>query len=123
MVKPSPQSREYSQTELLNPTQDTAEIAERKDSEEDPTIFSSKYLYALNEWSIIARLIEKEKLLVKQQKDRLWWATKSHLEVFSSSTNTWELGHVVAVLDPWLLLVYDKEAQAACAKWVHRLDC
>jgi len=122
MVKRSPQSREYSQTELLNPTQETVEMAERKDSDEDPTIFSSKYLYALNEWSVIARLIEKENLLLKQQNDRLWWATKSHLEVFSSSTNTWELGTVVAALDPWLLLVYGQEAQAARAKWIHRLD-
>jgi len=121
-VKPSTRGREYSHTELLNSTQDTAIKAERKESYEDTNAFSLKCLYALNEWSIIKKLVEKESQLVNQQKDRLWWTIKSHLEVFSSSTNTWELGNVVAALDPWLLLVYDQEAQAAKAKWIHRLD-
>jgi len=122
-VKPSTKDREYSHSELLNSPQETTVRPERKESHEDANSFSSDCFYALSEWMTIEKLIEKENPLVKQQKDRLWWTTKSHLEVFSSSTNTWALGHVVAVLDPWLLLVYDKEAQAACAKWVHRLDC
>jgi len=121
-VKRSLQNREYSQTELLNSTQESSAKSELKDSEEESSSFSSEHLYALNEWSNISKLVEKESLVVNQQKDRLWWTTKSHLEVFSSSTNTWELGTVIAALDPWLLLVYGQEGQAAIAKWIHRLD-
>jgi len=125
-VKPSTQGREYTHSELLNSAQDTAIRPERKESDEDANSFSSECFYALSEWSTIKKLIEKESQLVKQEKDRLWWTTKSHLEVFSSTTNSWELGKVVAVLDPWILLVYDQEAPPSCekrvAKWVHRLD-
>jgi len=96
----------------------------RKESDGDTTDFSPRadYMYAFNDSSVIAELVEKENKVVKQQEDRLFWAVRSHLEVFSSSTDAWELATVVATLDPWLLLVYGQEAQAARAKWIHRLD-
>jgi len=122
IYKVKPSTQEYSHTEVLNTPQEIPVKPEQKESFEDADAFSSECFYGLSEWSTIKNLIEKESPLVKQEKDRLWWTTKSHLEVFSSSTNTWELGNVVAVLDPWLLLVYDQEAQAARAKWIHRLD-
>lgn len=92
--------------------------------DEESFFFSQRpeYAYALNESSVIEKLAEKENLVVKEQEDRLWWTTKSHLEVFTRSTTTWEMATVVATCDPWLLLVYCKEAQAARAKWIHRLD-
>jgi len=102
----------------------TVPLSSRKESEPESSSFSSRadYMYAFSEATVIKELIEKESLIVKQQEDRLYWATRSILEVFSSSTNTWELATVVATLDPWLLLVYGQEAQAARAKWIHRLD-
>jgi len=122
IYKVKPSTQEYSHTEVLNNPQEIPVEPEQKESYEDANAFSSECFYALSEWSTIKNLIEKESPIVKQENDRLWWTTKSHLEVFSSSTNTWELGNVAAVLDPWLLLVYDQEAQAARAKWIHRLD-
>jgi len=100
-------------------------LAMPEDGDCESSFFSQRpeYAYALNEGSqIIEDLIKKENVVVKQQEDRLWWTTRSHLEVFTRSTSTWELATVVATFDPWLLLVYCQEAQAARAKWIHRLD-
>jgi len=105
-------------------SQDGPPASPQKESDSDVTDFSSRsdYMYAFNDGSVIAELVEKENERVKQQEDRLFWAVRSNLEVFSSSTDAWELATVVATLDPWLLLVYGQEAQAARAKWIHRLD-
>jgi len=78
--------------------------------------------YALNSWSAIGELAEKEALVVKEQKDRLYWTNKSSLGVYCSSTQKWELGKVVSTLDPWLLVVFDQDSHALQSKWVHRLD-
>lgn len=124
-VKPPQVRVRESASEVSLPKQDNATLllATRTESKVeinfDPR---ADYMYALSEWSVITELIKKETKVVKQQEDRLFWTAKSHLEVFNSSTNTWELATVVSILDPWLLLVYAQEAQAAKAKWIHRLD-
>lgn len=102
---------------------DTGIIAPEDTDGESSFSQSPEYVYALNEGStVIEDLIEMEKVVIKEQEDRLWWTTKSHLEVFTRSTSTWELAVVVATFGPWLLLVYCQEAQAARGKWIHRLD-
>jgi len=80
------------------------------------------YFYALNSWSAIGELAEKEALVVREQEDRLYWTNKSSLGVYCSNTQKWELGKVVSTFDPWLLLVFDQDSQALQSKWVHRLD-
>jgi len=80
------------------------------------------YYYALNSWKVICELAEKESLVVKEQKDRLYWTKKSRLGVYCSSTQKWELGKVVSIFDPWLLIVFGQGSQVLPSKWVHRLD-
>jgi len=112
--------------ELLKSQENTTTAIVTSDVADGRTSFFSQgpeYVYALNEGSgVIEDLIEKENVVVKQQEDRLWWTTRSHLEVFTGSTSTWELATVVATFDPWLLLVYCQEPNSARAKWIHRLD-
>jgi len=82
----------------------------------------SDCFYALNSWSAIGELAEKESHVVKEQEDRLYWTIKSSLGVYCSRTQKWEFGKVVTKFDPWLLLVFDQDSQAIPSKWVHRLD-
>jgi len=114
-----------SSSELVKLQENTTSPKVAQDDADRGTSFSQRpeYVYALNEESaVIEDLIEKENLVVEQQEDRLWWTKKSHLEVFTGSTSTWELATVVATFDPWLLLVYCQEPNSARAKWIHRLD-
>jgi len=104
-------------------------LAEKKDEDdaaasEDAMTFVPRHdhLYALQEESVLPQLVQNENPVALEQRDRLHWVKLSSLEVYSASTGQWELATVVATLDPWLLLVYGQDAQAARAKWIHRLD-
>jgi len=120
---PFARGQKFLTSELIK-NQENAPMAKPAPKDEESFFFSQRpeFAYALNEWSFIEELAKNENLVVKEQEDRLWWTTRSHLEVFTRSTATWELATVVATCDPWLLLVYCQEAQAARAKWIHRLD-
>lgn len=96
-----------------------------KESEVESLSFVPKaeYMYALSNESAISNLIAKESRFVKEQKDRLYWTTKSRLGVYCSRTQKWEFGTVVSTFDPWLLVVYGQEdSLTTSSKWVHRLD-
>jgi len=116
---------EFISNELVVMRKWTGKKKPKKDKEEtilnDPDIW-----YSLNKGRIKVlleneRQIERNPLKGGERAVRLHWGIHSYLEVYSMSAEKWEMCHVDAILDPWLMVMYGEKDKKR-AKWVHRLD-